>query len=163
MANPLAIILISLAVTAIWTIVLSFILGSYYEMDHPKASDDLARELAPGRTYDGQVVCSQQRYSFFSTLAIYRQCYFGIFVGSIVVLLFAMELNRPSAAGALSISAVYSVAFLIWMNFCYEGYQHNRYHINGRCTYTGRAYAFTIALGSMALIMFMLGLFWMVT
>lgn len=97
------------------------------------------------------------RHSFHAFLAIYRQIYAGIFIfGSILAMVAA---HGSVCRILLALSAVYALFTVLWITFCYEGYQHARYQsVGGRSTYTGWKYALTLTLGAMSPILFAIGL-----
>lgn len=133
MTNAIGVTVITTLLTGgMWSMLLIHLSGKAFEMDF-----------------------NSGRHSFHTFLAIYRQIYSGIFVFGII--LFMIE-HGFTCRTLLALSSVYALLMILWVTFCYEHYQHDRYQPNGLYTYTGWKYALTLTLGAMSPILFAIGL-----
>jgi hypothetical protein len=111
-----------------------------------------------GRTFEMDT--DGVRYSFCVVFAFYRQVYAVIFAAGVV--LSELPVNGHESRGLFALSAVYALAFVLWVTTCYETYQHVRYKEGGKSPYTGAHYALTLSLAVTSSLLFILGLLEMV-
>jgi len=88
----------------------------------------------------------------------------GLASASIVLLVGSSALHNSqghlpwryaSPLNLLGFSVVYGVAFIVWLNYRYEEFQHGQ-------DYTRNAYSLTLALGFGSLFCFFTGYFWLI-
>jgi hypothetical protein len=103
---------------------------------------------------------SGHKFMFTLIWAPYRFAYWTIFILSVIGAFTLAGLHIHEGAVIFLASAIYSLSFNLWVTLCYESYIATRYNISGsmRSDYAGWKYAITLALGSTAFILFILGM-----
>lgn len=151
MMHPATAIFVCLFLPLVLWLILSRMVGNTArEFDLPLPVTQITSTMSTGG--------GQERYSFFSIFKAYRQSFTSIFIAGIVLLMFSVENNHDTAGVFFGMSSWYSVLFIIWMNWCYEGYLHFRYNLIQIVIYPGRAYAFTITIAVWPIFCFLCGL-----
>lgn len=95
--------------------------------------------------------------SFAYLQSYYSHSFSVIFWAGISLSLYIATIYRQEPAGILALSAMYALAFNLWITYCYEGYLHSKYGVNQTTNYTVVKYAATLSLAFSSLILFVIG------
>lgn len=136
--------------------------------------------IAPHGTARWEMDWSTTPGSFAYLQSYYTYSFSVIFWSGISLSLYIATIYRQEPAGILALSALYALAFNLWVTYCYEGYLHSKYpkippppppsqvdgcsvrYITestyiGPSNYTATKYAATLSLAFSSVILFIIG------
>lgn len=95
--------------------------------------------------------------SFAYLQSYYSHSFSVIFWVGISLSLYVATIYRQEPAGVLALSALYALAFNLWVTYCYEGYLQSKYSVRKVGNYTAIRYATTLSLAFSSVILFIIG------